>query len=160
MKLPAKIEPEQLTAIIDTREQTPLDLSPLGSESGTLCSGDYSVKGLEHVVRVERKSLPDLVGVVGRDRERFDREVQRLLSFPVRALVIESNWREIEMGGWRGQVTPKQVVGSLLGWAALGLPVLMFDDHKRCGQYTSRLLYTTAKRRYRELRSLAGQLNV
>jgi ERCC4-type nuclease len=72
--LPAELRPEQVTAIIDTREQLPLDLSPLGSTSGTLATGDYSVKGLEHVVAVERKSLADLLGCVGQHRERFDRK--------------------------------------------------------------------------------------
>jgi DNA excision repair protein ERCC-4 len=88
MKLPAKLEPSQVTAICDTREQLPLCLEPLRVQSGTLDTGDYSLSGCEHIVRIERKSLDDLLGCVGRDRERFDREVQRLLAYPVR--VIES----------------------------------------------------------------------
>ncbi|NQU21949.1 MAG: hypothetical protein HQ567_11755 [Candidatus Nealsonbacteria bacterium] len=71
-KLPAELKPETITAVIDTREQTPLDLSPLQTIPGTLATGDYSVRGLEHVVAVERKSLPDLLGCIGRDRSRFD----------------------------------------------------------------------------------------
>ncbi len=82
MKLPATLKPENVTALIDTREQQLLDLSPLRTEQATLPTGDYSLKGLEHVVAIERKSLDDLLGVVGRDRPRFDREVQRLLAYP------------------------------------------------------------------------------
>jgi hypothetical protein len=35
---------------------------------------------LEHVVAIERKSLGDLIGCIGVERERFDRVVQRLLA--------------------------------------------------------------------------------
>ena len=151
---PAELKPEMVTAICDTREQTPLDLSPLRSESGTLTTGDYSVRGLEHVVAVERKSLPDLLGCIGRDRERFDREVQRLLAYPTRALVVESTWAEIEAGNWRSKVTPAAAMGSLLGWIAQGLPVVMCGDHERAGRYVGRLLFIAARRRWRENREL------
>ncbi|MBL8855579.1 MAG: hypothetical protein JNK57_16545, partial [Planctomycetaceae bacterium] len=56
-----EIKPQDVTAIIDTREQSPLDVSPLQTAVEVLDTGDYSAKGLETVVRIERKSLPDLV---------------------------------------------------------------------------------------------------
>ena len=79
-KLPEEPKVEDILAIVDTREQRPLDLSPLQVVRGTLATGDYSVVGLESVVAVERKSLDDLLGCIGTDRARFDREVQRLLA--------------------------------------------------------------------------------
>ncbi len=154
--LPAELRPEQVTAIVDSREQAPLALAPLRSVVGTLATGDYSVLGLEHVVAIERKSLPDLLSCVGQERERFDREVQRLLAYPCRALVVESSWLEVEAGEWRSQVTASAALGSLLGWIATGLPVIMAHDHERAGRYTSRLLFTAARRRWRELRTLAA----
>ena len=155
-RLPATLRPESVTVVIDTREQTPLDLQPLLTVTGTLATGDYSVLGLETVVAVERKSLPDLIGCVGRERERFDREVQRLLAYPVRALIIEATWGDIEAGDWRGNVTPAQALGSVLGWIASGLPVLMAGDHARAGRYAGRLLLTAARRRWIEARTLVG----
>ena len=92
MNIQATLQPEQVTAVVFSREQLPLDLPPLNTVNGTLTTGDYSVSGLEDVIAVERKSLPDLVACVGRERERFDREVQRLQAYPVRAIVIESTW--------------------------------------------------------------------
>lgn len=165
MKLPASIQPENVTAIVDSREQAPLSLTPLRTIGGTLDTGDYSIQGLEHVVRVERKSLPDLVACVGRERDRFDREVQRLLSFPVRLLIVESTWAQIESHEpanqqWRGNVTSKQVIGSLLSWTAQGLPVHMAGDHTRAGVHCARVLYSVAKHRYAELRSLVGGVEV
>ena len=156
MKLPAKLKPEQVTAIIDTREQQPLDLAPLQSIPGTLATGDYSVAGMESVVALERKSLPDLIACVGRERERFDREVQRLLAYPVRALVVEACWAEIEMGQYRSKVTSQAVIGSMMGWLAMGLPVLCVDDHAAAGRYVSRLLFIAARRCWREARTLAA----
>ncbi len=154
--LPAELKPEQVTAVIDTREQLPLDLAPLRTVAGTLATGDYSVAGLEHVVAIERKSLGDFLSCVGTERERFDREVQRLLAYPTRALVIESTWPEIEKGKWRSKVTAASALGSLLGWVAHGLPVIMAGDHARAGRYTSRLLFTAARRRWREARVLVA----
>lgn len=154
MKLPAEPAAADLTAIIDTREQRPLDLSPLRSERGTLATGDYSLRGLENVVAVERKSTDDLLTCVGRERERFDREVQRLLAYPVRALVIEADWPFFERGDWRGELKPSHVIGSLVGWIAAGLPIVMASDHERAGRFVGRLLFTAARRRWREARAL------
>lgn len=156
--IPSTLEPSAVTAVIDTREQTPLDLAPLATITGTLATGDYSILGLETIVAVERKSLPDLIACVGRERERFEREIQRLLAYPVRCLVVESTWSEIEAGQWRGEIRPAQVLGSLLGWMAAGLPVLMATDHKRAGAYVSRLLFTAARRRWREARQLVASV--
>ncbi len=156
--IPADLKPEQVVAVIDTREQLPLALAPLTTEGGTLPTGDYSVKGLETVVAIERKSLADLLGCIGQDRERFEREVMRLLAYPVRAIVVESTWPEIERGEWRSKVTAAAAVGSLLGWIAAGVPIIMAGNHERAGRYVSRLLFCAARRRWREVRALAGSV--
>ena len=87
--------------------------------------------------------------------KRFDREVQRLLAYPCRALIVESTWTRIEQGEWRSQLKPSHVIGSLLGWVAMGLPVVMAGDHDRAGRFAARLLFTAARRRWRELRQLS-----
>ncbi|HEY1599245.1 MAG TPA: ERCC4 domain-containing protein [Pirellulales bacterium] len=157
-RLPAEIQPENITAVGDTREKNLLDLSPLKTVPGTLATGDYSVVGLEHIVAIERKSLSDLLGCIGTERERFDREVQRLLAYPVRALVVESTWAEINAGGWRGKVTPASVTGSVLGWVAAGLPVMLVGDHAEAGRAVARMLFIAARRRWREARALLGDV--
>lgn len=158
MKLPAELSPELVTAIIDTREQTPLDLSPLQMTTGTLATGDYSVVGLEHCIAIERKSAEDMLACIGRERERFDREVQRMLAYPVRAVVVEAGWQFFERGEWRGNITPNAAIGSLLGWITSGVPIVMAYDHARAGKFVSRILYTAAKRRWREARALVGDV--
>ena len=156
----ADLTPEAVTALVDTREKRPLDLSPLRTAAATLPTGDYSVKGLQHVIAIERKSEGDLLACVGRERARFDREVQRLLAYPVRALVVESTWEQLEHGGWLSRLKPNHVVGSLLGWQAAGLPVLMAGNHERAGKFTSRLLFIAARRRWRELQAFGARITI
>jgi ERCC4-type nuclease len=152
--IPAELKPEQVTAIVDTREQFALDLTPLKADVGTLATGDYSVRGLEDYVAVERKSLEDLLGCIGRERERFEREIQRLLAYPQRLLVVESGWLAIDRGEWRAQVTPKQVKHSVLSWQARGLPIHFSYTHERAGQDVAAFLFLAARRRWREARGL------
>ena len=80
--IPAELRPAQVVAIIDSREQLPLDLAPLQTVPGTLTTGDYSVKGLESIVAIERKSLSDLLSCIGTSRERFDKEIHAIIGLP------------------------------------------------------------------------------
>jgi DNA excision repair protein ERCC-4 len=150
VKIPAQLPNSAITALVDTREQTPLALPGLRIERATLSTGDYSVRGLENHVAIERKSLPDCVACCGRERKRFDREIQRLLAYPVRCLVVEANWADIEAGDWRGQMTPKQVGASLISWQVRGLPVCMAGDRMMAGKLVASMLRRAAIHRWRE----------
>ena len=68
---------------------------------------------------------------------------------------LKRHGARIEAGNWKSKVTPAAAVGSLLGWIAPGVPVIMAGDHDRAGRYVSRLLFTAARRRWREARALA-----
>jgi len=160
MKLPAKLKPSDVRVQIDSREQLPWDLAPLQTEIGTLCSGDYSLvgPGLRDLIRIERKSLVDLVGVVGAGRDRFEREIDRLQAFPVRVLIVEANWSDIDTGDWRGKVTAETVRASLGSWMVRGLNVVLAGDRARAQQIACGLLYRVASHRWRELRLMAAAL--
>jgi hypothetical protein len=64
-------------------------------ETKHLATGDYSIIGLEDRVVVERKSLVDLYGTLGKGRERFEREFERMTAMDFANVVIEADWREI-----------------------------------------------------------------
>ena len=81
----------QPVVLIDRREQTPWSFANLASERAALDTGDYSIRGLTHAVAVERKSLDDLLSCVGRERNRFLRELARLRGFRFRCLVVETS---------------------------------------------------------------------
>lgn len=142
--------PPGFTAVIDTREKLPYELkikeTALPSQIGTLKTGDYSILGFEDHVAIERKSLLDLLGCIGKHRARFDREISRLEGMFFGALVVEASWRVIEGGHFRSHIHPNAVVGSLLSWVSRGIPVLMLDNRDRASEYVSRLLLHAYKR--------------
>lgn len=113
------------TIITDTREQTPLVFGNLPSEAGTLQSGDYSVKGLEHEIAIERKSIADLCQSVTRGRERFERELHRLRGFPFARILIVGDPYEVT----RHSPNPKAVFSSLSAFEArYGIPAIWEAD--------------------------------
>ncbi len=152
--------PSDVVAICDTREQIPFDLAPLQMVRGSLACGDYSIRGLEHEVVVERKGLPDLIACVGTERERFERCVQRMLAMPARLLIIEATMAQLELGQWRARITPNQVTSSLLSWSAQGLPILTVDGHATAGKMAAKFLFVAARRRWRELGAFYDSLKI
>jgi ERCC4-type nuclease len=102
-----------MTIVIDTREQNPLIFSRLDAERGTLQSGDYSVAGLEHLFAVERKSLDDLAASIGRERDRFERELHRLRGFRFKRLLIVGTEEDVANHCYRSKITSRSVLHSL-----------------------------------------------
>jgi DNA excision repair protein ERCC-4 len=116
--------------VIDTREQSPYSFAGLKADAsdgggeliittrrGTLRSGDYSVRGHERRVAVERKSLADLYGTLGSGRDRFERELQRLAGYHYAAVVVEAEWSEILTAPPpRSKLNPKTIFRSVLAW--------------------------------------------
>jgi len=99
-----------LTIITDTREQNPLSFS-LPVEGAALKTGDYSIKGLERFIAIERKSPDDLVACLkSGNRERFEKELSRGRGLDYFALVIESDMARLANGDYRSEMTPKSVL--------------------------------------------------
>ncbi len=135
----------QPVILIDTREQAPWAFT-LTTEPATLDAGDYSIKGLERLVAVERKSLPDLLGCVGRDRDRFKRELQRMRGYRFRTLVVEATMSELHAGDWRGSLKPSHVVGSLAAWQSqYSLPIMLAGDRHQAAAFAERYLFQCAR---------------
>jgi len=119
---------DEFTILVDTREQTPWEFA-YPTLRGSLKTGDYSVQGLEDVVSLERKSLGDLVQSVTWERERFIREVERLATFPVRAIVVEAHMGDVTRGLYRTRATPQSVIASTLAISAEHhVPVIWAGD--------------------------------
>jgi DNA excision repair protein ERCC-4 len=150
------LEPQDVVALIDTREQLALDLAPMRVRRATLDTGDYSVAGLEHHIALERKSLSDLLMCIGQERDRFERELKRLQAYPVRAVVVEATWADLHAGGWRSRVTPAAAVGSVLGWVGQGIPFLFVGSHDEAGRAVARLLFLSARRAWRQVLTFAA----
>ncbi len=141
---------EHLTAVVDSREQTPWDLAPMTMETDGLSVGDYSVRGLESIVAIERKSLADFVGCCGGERNRFQKELDRLGGWPVNAIVIEANWADLELGQWRSKLSAKQVQASFCSWIAQGHRIILGRDHATAASIARAILFYAARYRVRE----------
>lgn len=88
------------TIIVDTREQHPFEFRGYTApakyrdkegnripliipvEVATLKTGDYSIKGYEEVMAIERKSLQDAYSTWCHGKDRFERELERLNVMP------------------------------------------------------------------------------
>lgn len=78
--------------IQDTREQNPFDFSFYDCDISiaTLKTGDYTIEGYEEIVCIERKkSAAELATNLGKHRERFENELERMRSFKYRYIVCE-----------------------------------------------------------------------
>ena len=123
------------TVIVDTREQSPYQFRTFKADAqykshtgvpkdlyipvevATLKTADYSIKGFESEIAIERKSLTDLFGTLGKGRERFIRELERLSEFKVAHVVIEADWKTIlESPPERTKLSPKSVFRSINAW--------------------------------------------
>jgi len=126
-----------LTIITDTREQAPLSFT-LPTERGTLTTGDYSIKGLERFIAIERKSPDDLVGCLKNgNQERFEKELSRGRGLDYFALVIESDMISLANGDYRSDMKPKSVLQSLMAFSVrYRLPIFFCPDR----EYASRVI--------------------
>ena len=81
--------PEGFTLVQDSREQLPLFKPKPWIVSKGLKAGDYSIQGYEDIVSIERKSISDLLGTLGKGRDRFERELDKLKDYKWKGLLIE-----------------------------------------------------------------------
>jgi DNA excision repair protein ERCC-4 len=150
-----KFTPDDVLAVIDTREQLPLEL-PLRSITDTLPTGDYSVSGFEDLICVERKSLPDLVGCMTSGRTRFERELQRMKAYDSRCVVVESSWQKLRNGEYRSRITPDTATHSVVSWLSrFAVPFLFVDDRESAADAVAYFLYTSTKKHYERLQSIS-----
>jgi len=109
------IEPP--TIIIDTREQRPLTITAYPTVRDTLPIGDYGIKGFSDWENpgfiLERKSLSDLCGSLGKERPRFLREIEKMRQFRFRGLLIEAVKDEVELAQYRSAINPLSILRTL-----------------------------------------------
>jgi len=152
--------------LVDSAEQLPYSLvgsrtvalHPWSDELGMMAparppddpnsrDGDYSLEGGEHLIRIERKSLPDLVRCCGSDRERFERELRRLSAYPLAALLIEADLPTVAAHQYTGGVHPRAVIGSTIAWTVdLGIHVVWASDRLHAQAWTLRALERAHRR--------------
>lgn len=141
--------------MIDSREQAPFPFYGYDVEvvPGTLQAGDYSIPGLESLVAVERKSLPDLVACLGRERDRFEHELDRLRGHESAAVVVESPIEALARGEYRSKLDPRAAYESVVAFMCrYRLPFYFAQDRRGAERFTYSFLrhyWRTVERRYK-----------
>ena len=150
-----RLKQEQVTVIVDTREQLPFNLSPLKMEEGSLPTGDYTVRGLEGRVCLERKSVDDLIGCMVGDinkpnspRYRFKRELQRMNAYAYRAIIVEGSWPEVMAGQYKSNLHVNSVEGMITTWTGEYGVSFFFAGNRSLAQSWARLFLFHAARKH------------
>lgn len=86
--------------LIDTREKQPFDFEPDDAfesiEYVKLEAGDYSIKGLEHLIVIERKATVDELFInFSKEKERINAEFERLKNHKFKILMIEASCEDV-----------------------------------------------------------------
>lgn len=140
----------RITVIQDTREQKGwdnLDPTRFIVERATLHAGDYSIKGLESRLRIERKSLGDYVGTVIGDYLRFVKELRRLSYFDIGVIVVESDIGEVLAHRYESEAKPASVLGRANAiFLDFGVPTLWWGKRSDCITMVESFLPIAAKK--------------
>jgi len=103
--------------LIDNREQHPWDFTSYGfdQEFTTLKTGDYTIKGMEDILSVERKaSTLELSNNLGKKWKTFAKELERMdkikhryiicefpisyiYTFPINSGIPKQNWKNLKI---------------------------------------------------------------
>jgi DNA excision repair protein ERCC-4 len=139
----------RIPILVDSREQRPweLDAATFDAATATLATGDYTIAGVQDRFVIERKSLGDFVSTVIHDWLRFRKEVYRLASFDVAAIVVEADLGDVIGKRYESDAKPEAVLGRANGiFLDHGVPVLFWGPRPVCITMVERFLLLAAKK--------------
>src|SRR5208337_3770355 len=126
--------------LIDSREQTPFafkgyDVEP---ETAALPVGDYSLPGFQDRAAIERKSLDDLVGcLMGKDRERFERELARGRHYELFLVVVETSLADVSLARYRSDMKPQAALQSIITFQVRHRVPFMWCGNRAGAEYVT-----------------------
>ena len=96
---------ERIDITIDTREQTPWAFDPQYATCriGTLKTADYALTG-DTGFGIERKTLDDFLGTVSSGWGRFQREIERMETWPAKVIIVEGDFEDVCFREWNGEI--------------------------------------------------------
>ena len=142
--------------VIDTREQLPYTFKNIEvggkrlnvpTERGTLASGDYSIKGFENLITIERKSVCDFYGSITTGRERLKAEFERMESMQFSAIVVEGRLETVLDSLFHGRrVNPNAIRATVASWSVKYQTRWFFSTSREQGE---RLVFELLEKFYR-----------
>jgi len=144
--------PPDIILVQDTREQRGWkELFESPCIVNTMAVGDYTVKGMEHLVAVERKSKEDLVQSITHERQRFEAELAKSRAYQFFAVVVEAPLQDILTGNFRGEANPKSVFESVCCFSVRYAPFFFAGDRETGARLCESLLLKFAREYYRTI---------
>jgi hypothetical protein len=152
-----------ITIVRDTREQKGWDfpeeekqagkIRVAGTVTATLDAGDYTIKGYEDLVRIERKyGFCELFGnMVPKEAElRFEREMEKLRNIPHKYIIIETSLSDDILGLSVPQMRFGMPANRLLKWLMeisieYGVMPIFAGE---CGKRVARSIFDEVVRKY------------
>lgn len=129
--------------LVDTREQKPygfVKMKDVSIERFSLETGDYSVKGFEDRIAIERKSLDDLIGCLTQGRERFERELARSKHLDFFAVIVEAAYHDIARHKYNSQMAPTAALQSISAFHVRYRTPFLFAGDRPGGEYLTHSL--------------------
>ena len=142
---------KNLVFVIDSREQLPYTFPGRLNEVVCLKNGDYSIKGYEHLIAIERKSIGDLIQSICQERERFERELERSMKLDFFAIVAECSLGFIAKGRYASNMKPAAAIQSIITFQVrYGAQIVYADNRKYAERYTESLLIKYAREQFKK----------
>jgi DNA excision repair protein ERCC-4 len=153
-----------MTVIIDTRDPWPHPWSAHRPpdwlvERGTMETGDVCLAGLPDGVVIERKTPADLAACLGRERERFERELRRGRYCGRFIVVVEGDLAAVVRAA-QG-IHRNAVIGTLAAWSVRFCPFIFAGDTATAAAIAFRALAAQVRdaEKVAAVSTLAGKQN-
>lgn len=146
---------KKMNILVDTREQHPY-LFP-NSVKYTLPYGDYSIeydgKIYYDKIVVERKgSVSELFSAAGKERDRFERELEKLSKVEIKFVLCEFDYMSIVNNQPPGILPASSVYGSIAKWQAVyGVPFIYYKNRRNARGFLWKCFYEYVKYRILEV---------
>jgi ERCC4-type nuclease len=129
--------------LCDTREPNPHPWAKYLPEGwriwrGTLETGDLALAALPEGAVIERKTSSDMAGCIGRDRERFARELRRGRYVGHLLVVVEGTMSDVAAAA-RG-IHHNAVLGTLASWTLRFCPFVFAGSERLAADFAFRFL--------------------
>ena len=133
--------------IIDSREQKPLKFKMFETEVKGMKTGDYTVKGMEDLICIERKSKSDLISTLTQkiNRERFKREIDRMKPFKYKCVVVESDMIKLWVQSRFSKATPSSYINTACQWSARYVPFYFCNNKTQARHFVEQFILGAIK---------------
>lgn len=131
---------------IDTREPWPHPWAPYFPEGtiltrATVETGDVTLTALPDGACAERKTVPDFLAAIGRERKRFDLEVKRARYCGAFCIIVEGTYADVFLANHaRGLISEAAITGTIATWTRRGAPVLFAGNVRNAADLAYRFL--------------------